>query len=24
VPLTLGLRKRPSREADLNPLHPRT
>jgi oxazoline/thiazoline synthase len=24
VPLTLGLRKRRSREADLNPLHPRT
>ena len=24
VPLTLGLRKRPWREADLNPLHPRT
>jgi bacteriocin biosynthesis cyclodehydratase domain-containing protein len=24
VPLSLGLRKRPLREADLNPLHPRT
>jgi ribosomal protein S12 methylthiotransferase accessory factor len=24
VPLALGLRERPSREADLNPLHPRT
>jgi ribosomal protein S12 methylthiotransferase accessory factor len=24
VPLTLGLRKRPLRESDLNPLHPRT
>ena len=24
VPLTLGLRKRPSKEAGLNPLHPRT
>ncbi len=24
VPVKLGLRKRPLREADLNPLHPRT
>ena len=24
VPVTLGLRKRPVREANLNPLHPRT